>query len=139
MTTNTPHPAHARGCAWYADQRCNCGGPEMPATEPDVLSGVELLDALRDPETCAHIVITTFGDGENGPSLWACEDCRLRFYPACRTCVDVGHRNIERPAARSVPVTEDGLARLGRFSLDKWLVVLRGARLATDPPEPRDD
>lgn len=55
--------------------------------------------ALRDPATCAHIVITTFGDGENGPSLWACEDCRLRFYPACRTCVDVGHRNIEHPAA----------------------------------------
>jgi hypothetical protein len=64
-----------------------------------------VLSEPRDPETCAHIVITTFGDGENGPSLWACADCRLRFYPACRTCVDVGHRNIEHPDP--IPATEE--------------------------------
>jgi hypothetical protein len=71
-----------------------------------------VLSEPRDPETCAHIVITTFGDGENGPSLWACADCRLRFYPACRTCVDVGHRNIEHPAARSATPSSEDWSRL---------------------------
>ena len=65
----------------------------------------------EDGMDCAHVLVETFGDGENGPSLWACADCRLRFYPACRTCVDVGHRNIEHPdAARSAtPSSEDGV------------------------------
>ena len=28
-------------------------------------------------------------------AMWSCAnpDCRIRFYPACRNCVDVGHRN----------------------------------------------
>jgi hypothetical protein len=59
----------------------------------------------EDGMDCAHVLVETFGDGENGPSLWACADCRLRFYPACRTCVDVGHRNIEHPDP--TPATEE--------------------------------
>ena len=51
------------------------------------------------PEQCAHVVVTTYGDGESGPRLWACADCSLRFYPACSVCVDVGHRNIDHPLA----------------------------------------
>jgi len=41
---------------------------------------------------CRHGVITTFAEANGPHRMWACEDCRIRFYPACRTCVDVGHR-----------------------------------------------
>ena len=46
---------------------------------------------------CGHDRIVTYRGG--GVSIWACAGCSLRFYPACRTCVDVGHRNVEHPAA----------------------------------------
>lgn len=50
--TYTDHPAHAKGCATYFDQPCNCGSPEMPSTT----SGRTLAAWLRapspvDPET----------------------------------------------------------------------------------------
>lgn len=53
-------------------------------------------------ESCPHSEIMTMR-GENygvGPDvvLWACRECRLRFYPACSVCVDVGHRNVVHPA-----------------------------------------
>lgn len=25
--------------------------------------------------------------------MWACNDCNIRFYPACPICIDVGHRS----------------------------------------------
>jgi hypothetical protein len=30
--------------------------------------------------------------------MWACDSCGLRFYPACRDCIDVGHRGVVHPA-----------------------------------------
>ncbi len=44
---------------------------------------------------CAHVSIRTLFDDVGQPVLWACAnpDCSLRFYPACPTCVTVGHRN----------------------------------------------
>jgi hypothetical protein len=29
--------------------------------------------------------------------MWACAVCKVRFYPACPTCIDVAHRNIVHP------------------------------------------
>jgi hypothetical protein len=61
------------------------------------------------PAACEHRVIVTFGGGEPDiPRIWACSECRVRFYPACPTCVDVGHRNVVHPldaerAARAEP------------------------------------
>lgn len=48
---------------------------------------------------CEHAEIRTFR-AVSEPEvvvLWACAnlDCSRRFYPACPTCVDVGHRNVE--------------------------------------------
>ena len=62
---------------------------------------------LRTPTTatCTHDVIQTWGDGTTAV-MWACAnpDCRLRFYPACRECVDVGHRNIVHEARAPLDV-----------------------------------
>jgi hypothetical protein len=44
---------------------------------------------MRDD--CRHPSILRFV-GDNLPSMWACASCSLRFYPACPTCVSVGHR-----------------------------------------------
>lgn len=42
---------------------------------------------------CRHNSITVYME-ENGPGrMWACSDCKIRFYPACRVCVNIGHRN----------------------------------------------
>lgn len=55
----------------------------------------------RSTEACVHrridVLVAIQADGM--PGMWACHDCKLRFYPACRTCVDVGHRNVVHPAA----------------------------------------
>ena len=49
-------------------------------------------EANRVADTpCAHERITT-ASADGLPSLWYCDDCRRRFYPACETCVDIGHR-----------------------------------------------
>lgn len=48
--------------------------------------------------TCDHHWVQTWS-GNRAGRLWACGDCKLRFYPACRTCVEVGHRNVDHPPA----------------------------------------
>lgn len=47
---------------------------------------------------CTHSGIQTWGPAGN--RLWACVECQRRFYPACPTCVDVGHRNIAHVLVR---------------------------------------
>lgn len=41
---------------------------------------------------CPHPSILRFV-GDNVPSMWGCATCSQRFYPACGTCVTIGHRN----------------------------------------------
>ena len=69
----------------------------------------------RTPTTaaCPHDVIETWGDGATAV-MWACAnpDCRLRFYPACRECVDVGHRNIVHEARASLEAEIERLRRI---------------------------
>lgn len=51
---------------------------------------------------CRHDSIVAFfedGDPDRHGRMWACADCWRRFYPACETCVDVGHRNETHPEA----------------------------------------
>jgi hypothetical protein len=40
--------------------------------------------------------------------MWACSDCRIRFYPACKVCVSVGHRGEEH-------VEDEDAARLRKI------------------------
>ena len=92
----------------------------------------------RTPTTaaCPHDVIETWGDGVTAV-IWACAnpDCRLRFYPACRECVDVGHRNIVHEARASLDVLnariewEDVLD-----GLIEWEDVLDGLEVALSYP-----
>jgi hypothetical protein len=49
----------------------------------------------KDWPTCGHHTIVAYATVGEPPAVWACQDCALRFYPACRTCVDVGHRNVD--------------------------------------------
>ena len=51
--------------------------------------------------TCRHPYITVFAE-ENGPlRMWACSECKIRFYPACEICVTIGHRNeVHEPVAK---------------------------------------
>lgn len=61
---------------------------------------------MADPLTleCGHPRVLRWADESGEVRLWACEDCRRRFYPACPECVDVGHRDETHPdAARAVP------------------------------------
>lgn len=45
-------------------------------------------------ENCRHGSIVTYAISDGGDErMWACADCMIRLYPACRECVDVGHRN----------------------------------------------
>jgi len=61
----------------------------------------------RTPTTatlaCTHEVIQTWGDGTTAV-MWACSLCKVRFYPACCECVDVGHRNVVHEARASLDV-----------------------------------
>ena len=41
---------------------------------------------------CRHDLIITYAPSSSDERIWACNDCNKRFYPACSTCVDVGHR-----------------------------------------------
>jgi len=79
----------------------------------------------RTPTTaalvCTHEVIQTWGDGTTAV-MWACADpdCRLRFYPACRECVDIGHRTIVHEA-RAEPRAEGlDVERLARALYVIW-------------------
>lgn len=44
---------------------------------------------------CRHATVVTWGTPDN--RLWACASCSRRMYPACETCVSVGHRNETHP------------------------------------------
>lgn len=66
--------------------------------------------ALSIQETqavCDHPTIRRWQAGVIGaPDLiqvWACEDCRVRFYPACASCVDIGHRDGVHPPTLDEP------------------------------------
>ena len=50
---------------------------------------------------CRHLSIHTSRNEEHDITLWACDDCQRRFYPACEQCVSIGHRggHAEHPAA----------------------------------------
>jgi hypothetical protein len=43
-------------------------------------------------ETCRHPLIERYRNEGADISMWACTDCKRRFYPACEECVVVGHR-----------------------------------------------
>jgi len=64
------------------------------------------------PPDCEHNVIVTFRGELHGlpadGSMWACSECRRRFYPVCPTCVDVGHRNVVHPDSSQPTPTEGG-------------------------------
>ena len=53
----------------------------------------------RDPVTtiplCLHPHVTRFQTEGGEVRLWACDDCKRRFYPACPECVTIGHRDEE--------------------------------------------
>lgn len=56
------------------------------------------MDEVND---CAHLVVVGHYAlrhyAQSGLRLWACQDCRLRFYPACSVCVTEGHRGEAHP------------------------------------------
>ncbi len=73
--------------------------------------------------TCRHDSITVYHDIDGGPGrMWACAGCGVRLYPACRICIDVGHRgeehvepalDVERQPAAHVWVGGHGVATGG--------------------------
>ena len=75
----------------------------------------------RTPTTatlaCTHEVIQTWGDGTTAV-MWACSLCKVRFYPACCECVDVGHRNVVHEARASLDV--DRLRAAAQAVVDCW-------------------
>jgi hypothetical protein len=54
---------------------------------------------------CRHGSIVTYAISDGDERMWACADCLIRFYPACRECGDVGHRN-ERHVATEAEAAE---------------------------------
>ena len=87
-------------------------------------------------EECPHIDVTTFGSAETGPLLWACDECKRRFYPACQVCVDVGHRNIEHPEATARSKTRCDFdcerCRLARLTDGSIAAVIEAEAAATE-------
>jgi hypothetical protein len=61
------------------------------------------------PTDCRHDTIVTWGTPDN--RLWACASCSRLMYPACETCVDVGHRN-ETHSDREVEARQQERERL---------------------------
>ena len=59
-----------------------------------------------EPRTeCRHPYIERHRNEQHDITMWSCDDCHRRFYPACEKCVSVGHReghgeHIEAEAAR---------------------------------------
>ena len=75
---------------------------DRPATEPRT----EDVDA----DECGHMALTRWTGGPGVDDIWACSDCRRRFYPACPQCVTVGHRNGHRAeAAQGAAPRAEGL------------------------------
>lgn len=76
---------------------------------------------MSDRPGCLHDDIQAFREAGGGPGrMWACATCHRRFYPACPTCVDVGHRGAHTDAvaaerariAREVRALGDGQTRV---------------------------
>jgi hypothetical protein len=83
---------------------------------------------------CRHPAITVFMEEGGGPiRMWACSDCRIRFYPACKVCVSVGHRGEEHvedeDAARLRKIEEAAraLADTEGIDMDAEMEALRAA------------
>lgn len=53
----------------------------------------ETINPTPDPD-CRHRIVVYYGNPGGGWGLWACEGCSLRFYPARRKCVNVGHLEV---------------------------------------------
>lgn len=70
-------------------------------------------------EPCSHDAITVYAELDGPGRMWACANCGRRFYPACATCVDVGHRGEEHP----------DLVPLDRAA---WIEVPPGERLISE-------
>ncbi len=71
---------------------------------------------------CRHDSITVFRAPGGGPGrMWSCAECGIRFYPACRTCVDLGHRGEEHVE----PALDE--ARLARALHAHRMAALRAA------------
>lgn len=64
-----------------------------------------MTDTPAAPATCWHPSIHVSRNEEHDITVWACEDCRRRFYPACEQCVSIGHRegHGEHIEARATP------------------------------------
>jgi hypothetical protein len=46
---------------------------------------------------CRHATVGTLRSEDDTVRVWACDECGRRFYPACPTCVTVGHRGETHP------------------------------------------
>lgn len=77
---------------------------------------------------CKHLRVETHRNDEHGIGLWACSDCKRRFYPACPECVVVGHRGAHTPGE---PL--DGAAAEFRPLFD-WATSMPDAGLAEGDP-----
>lgn len=42
---------------------------------------------------CRHSLIERHRNAEHDLSMWACADCKRRFYPACEQCISACHRS----------------------------------------------
>jgi len=66
---------------------------------------------------CRHNRITVFKEEGGYHRMWGCATCDIRFYPACLTCVDVGHRNevhVEDPAIGRLRRIEEVATQISR-------------------------
>jgi hypothetical protein len=61
--------------------------PDTPSTEarPET-------EHYAPADECSHPSVLRLTSGDGAARLWGCDDCGRRFYPACPTCVTVGHR-----------------------------------------------
>jgi len=68
-----------------AEDMVSEGGPVMAVETPR--------------EECGHPEVDRYTTIEGKARLWACNDCKLRFYPACPQCRVNGHRDERHPEA----------------------------------------
>jgi hypothetical protein len=85
------------------------------STDRRLIEARQRKDGPRTEADCEHLAVDYFGlpKGYRGWGLWACAMCKLRFYPACRECVSIGHRSVDHPAeAAAGPRDEPRPSRL---------------------------
>jgi hypothetical protein len=75
---------------------------------------------------CGHLTIQTYTDAVTGEAhIWACADCKRRFYPACETCVSIGHRNeVHTPVPLDAVETERMAAAMNDAQIEADEVAL---------------